>query len=243
MTPSAITGNANANTLQGGNGNDILNGGGGNDTLVGGAGIDTLNGDNGDDLLKGGADGDKFFGGAGTDTVSYVDGLAVTVDINSTVSSVSNLQTGDATGDTFDSIEKFIGSTYNDNFILNVNSTLPIELNGNSGTDTVLLKGLAASFALSTISAISTSNEAINIKGDGANTAVTLSAADIINFVDTTNPSLKIVHDNGDSLILSGGSTFDSATGSATLLGNASVGIHNVYNGGAVIASINWQVS
>lgn len=239
-----ITGNANANTLQGGNGNDILNGGGANDTLVGGAGIDTLNGDNGDDLLKGGADGDKFFGGVGTDTASYLDGLAVTVDINSTASSVSNLQTGDATGDTFDSIEKFIGSTYNDTFILNVNSTLPIELNGNSGTDTIQLKDLGASYSLNPISAISTSNEILNIK-DGASTgtSLTLSAADIINFVDATNPTLKIVHDNNDSLVLSGGSTFDSATGSATLLGSATAGTHNVYNGGAVIATINWAVA
>ncbi len=238
-----ITGNSRDNILQGAGGNDTLNGGDGNDTLRGGDGDDTLNGGNGDDTMDGGNGADAFNGGAGTDTVTYANSGSVTVDINSTTSSISNLETGHATGDTFNSIEKFIGSTANDTFILNVNSTLPIDINGNTGTDTIQLKGLSTTYSLSTISAISTSNEVLNIKGDSANTAVTLSAADIINFVDTTNPTLKIIHDTGDSLILSGGSTFDSATGSATLLGSATAGTHTVYNGGAVIATINWAAA
>ena len=75
----------NANTLNGGAGNDILNGGAGADTLNGGAGNDTLNGGAGDDTLNGGDGNDVFLigapaehgagevidGGAGTDVIRF----------------------------------------------------------------------------------------------------------------------------------------------------------------------------
>ena len=242
-----ITGNANANTLQGGNGNDTLNGGSGNDTLVGGAGIDTLNGENGDDLLKGGADGDKFFGGTGTDTVSYADGSAVTVDLRSTVSLVSTLGTGDADGDTFDSIEKIIGSASHDTFILNVGSgsTLPIDINGNGGSDTIKLIGLVggASYSLSTLTPISTSNEGLNIK-DGFVTALTISALDLVNFADATKPTITITHDTGvagDSLTLTGGSNFFiGSTSFGTSLAGSAVGTYSVMAGGVELAKVQW---
>jgi Ca2+-binding RTX toxin-like protein len=58
-----LTGDANANRLEGGNGNDTLDGGGG---------ADTLNGDGDNDVLVGGAAGDILSGGLGTsDTVDY----------------------------------------------------------------------------------------------------------------------------------------------------------------------------
>ena len=60
-------GNAIANTLTGGSGNDTLSGMGGNDTLYGGAGNDTLDGGDGADNLQGGAGNDKLTGGAGND--------------------------------------------------------------------------------------------------------------------------------------------------------------------------------
>ena len=40
----ALTGNALANTIVGGNGNDTLSGGGGKDSLTGGGGSDSLDG-------------------------------------------------------------------------------------------------------------------------------------------------------------------------------------------------------
>ena len=49
-----MVGNAIANILNGGDGNDTLIGGGGNDTLIGGPGTDTID------------------GGAGVDTAGYV---------------------------------------------------------------------------------------------------------------------------------------------------------------------------
>ncbi|RVG30042.1 calcium-binding protein, partial [Sinorhizobium meliloti] len=75
----------------------------GNNTILGGSGNDTLRGGDGADLLV---------GGAGTDTASYSNAsTGVTVDIGTGVHS------GDAAGDTFDSIEVFQGSNDADIFI------------------------------------------------------------------------------------------------------------------------------
>jgi len=60
------TGNALANTIVGGAGNDTLNGGGGNDTLTGGAGNDTMNGGTG-------ANHFIFAAGFGNDTIAGFD--------------------------------------------------------------------------------------------------------------------------------------------------------------------------
>ena len=60
-------GNAIANTITGGSGNDFLYGMGGNDQLNGGAGNDALDGGDGADNLQGGAGNDNLIGGAGND--------------------------------------------------------------------------------------------------------------------------------------------------------------------------------
>ncbi|NEX94356.1 hypothetical protein G3573_16385 [Caulobacter sp. 17J65-9] len=68
-----LTGDENANTLWGFDGNDELNGGGGDDFLLGGAGDDRLEGGDGHDVLTGGEGADTFvfFGlGSGGDTVT-----------------------------------------------------------------------------------------------------------------------------------------------------------------------------
>ena len=72
------TGNALANVLIGGggddrlsglDGNDVLEGGEGRDTLLGGNGVDVLNGGRGDDVLTGGWQGDTLAGGADDDVL------------------------------------------------------------------------------------------------------------------------------------------------------------------------------
>ncbi len=72
------TGNALANTMTGGRGNDTLNGMDGDDTLFGLAGNDTLIGGNGNDGIDGGQGADAMTGGLGNDTYT-VDNAGDTV--------------------------------------------------------------------------------------------------------------------------------------------------------------------
>ncbi|WP_437359988.1 calcium-binding protein [Inquilinus limosus] len=87
-----LTGNGGANFLSGLGGTDRLDGGAGNDRLVGGAGADVL------------------IGGAGVDTVLY-DNASAGVTVNLANPAVN---TGDAAGDTYSSVENVVGSTLND---------------------------------------------------------------------------------------------------------------------------------
>jgi serralysin len=89
----AITGNAAANVLWGNGGNDALFGGDGNDNLVGGAGADRLDGGNGIDLAN--------YGSAAAGVIA--DLLSPSVN------------TGEAAGDSYVSIERLYGSKFNDN--------------------------------------------------------------------------------------------------------------------------------
>lgn len=76
-----LTGTANGERIDGGNGRDLIRGMAGNDILLGGLGDDTLQGGDGDDTLQGGRDGavgtpgeasgaDRLEGGAGHDSLS-----------------------------------------------------------------------------------------------------------------------------------------------------------------------------
>ena len=62
-----ITGSANGDILDGGDGDDMISGDLGEDSIRGGAGNDTLFGDNGDDQLLGEDGADSLFGGTGND--------------------------------------------------------------------------------------------------------------------------------------------------------------------------------
>jgi Ca2+-binding RTX toxin-like protein len=95
-----MTGDNNANRLEGIAGNDTLNGGGGNDVLIGGAGADWLN------------------GGDGIDTADYsYSSTGIVIDmLNGTrdgVYVIANTD-GNAQGDRLRAIEHFIGSSGND---------------------------------------------------------------------------------------------------------------------------------
>lgn len=109
-----ITGTNSSDVLDGAdgvtNGSDTIYGLGGNDTLYGLGGMDTLNGGAGDDTLKGGGGADVLNGGADNDTVSYFDStVGVIVDLSNNIG-----QGGDATGDTYVSIENVTGSQHGD---------------------------------------------------------------------------------------------------------------------------------
>ncbi len=111
-----ITGNAVNNTLDGRAGNDTLNGGAGNDILIGGAGADTLN------------------GGADTDLASYSTSL---IGLRASLESPAG-NTGDAAGDTYNSIEGLVGSDYGDDLIGNASNN---ELWGSYGDDVLWGQG------------------------------------------------------------------------------------------------------
>jgi Ca2+-binding RTX toxin-like protein len=89
---------------------NILSGGSGNDVLDGRAGTDTLKGGGGDDKLIGGAGADAIRGNDGIDTASYeTAGTGVIVNMANVA-----INTGDAAGDTYETIEILLGSNFND---------------------------------------------------------------------------------------------------------------------------------
>jgi Ca2+-binding RTX toxin-like protein len=112
-----VHGEAGNDTLYGGSGHDTLYGGAGDDTLWGGAGNDVLYGGEGNDVVDGGSGDDWIYAGAGNntykggsefDTLDYsLAGGAIDLDVSKkTAIGWSN--------DTFDGIERFIGSAFND---------------------------------------------------------------------------------------------------------------------------------
>ena len=118
-----ITGNTDANTLKGLDGDDQISGGSGNDRLEGGAGNDTLAGGAGDDLLQ---------GDEGTDIADY---SSQTTALNITLNSQSMTwidQSGST--DTLTSIEGIIGSTADDTFSGDASNNY---LDGHDGIDTI----------------------------------------------------------------------------------------------------------
>ena len=96
-----VTGNDAANRLEGRAGNDTLSGGNGADRLEGGAG---------NDRLTGGAGADSMDGGPGRDILWYAESDAG-VDLDLSTGTGSG---GHAEGDTFENIERVVGSAHAD---------------------------------------------------------------------------------------------------------------------------------
>ncbi len=92
---------------------DVLVGVDADEALYGGAGADRLDGRGGDDLLQGGAGADVLIGGEGIDSVDY-SANAVAVSINLQTGASNG---GDAEGDRFDGVERFIGTGFADTLI------------------------------------------------------------------------------------------------------------------------------
>ena len=102
------------------------------ENLLGSSDNDTLTGNSGNNVLNGGAGADKLDGGAGSDTASY---FGATSGVTASLSWTS-INTGDAKGDTYVSIENLSGSTSADKLSGNSGDN---KLSGDAGDD--LLSG------------------------------------------------------------------------------------------------------
>ncbi|HYC46065.1 MAG TPA: calcium-binding protein, partial [Burkholderiales bacterium] len=122
------------NNVGGQDGDDLIDGRGGNDGLLGDGGNDTLLGGAGDDKLIGGAGGDVLNGGAGYDLATYA---AAAIGVVASIQSPA-ANTGEAAGDTFVSIEAFIGSAFNDTLVMDAAHNT---IEGLSGNDYLRGKG------------------------------------------------------------------------------------------------------
>ncbi len=131
----SLTGDGNANRLEGR---------GGADTLAGGAGEDDLRGGGGSDSLLGGADRDRLRGDFGNDTLDGGDDRDQVRYDTSTAGVTVNLTTGlaqDGLGDglggtdTLISIERVVGSSHDDTLIGHVD--IFANLLGSDGADSI----------------------------------------------------------------------------------------------------------
>jgi Ca2+-binding RTX toxin-like protein len=100
----------------------------GNNYLKAGYGDDTVLGLGGDDTLLGGSGADSMDGGAGIDTVVFDDwGHGLTLDL-----ALSALSSDDAQGDSYISIERFVGSVHGDTMRGDLAAN---DLDGSTGDD------------------------------------------------------------------------------------------------------------
>jgi serralysin len=140
------TGTNRGDLLRGTRVSDTLSGLAGDDTIVGGRGNDILNGGLGDDLLRGGAGRDRLNGGPGDDWADYRDAnTPVTASLANRA-----INTGEAAGDSYLSIERLRGGRFDDTLIGNSRSNV-LEgvtgadiLNGRSGFDFARYKSAPA---------------------------------------------------------------------------------------------------
>jgi Ca2+-binding RTX toxin-like protein len=132
-------------TLMGGSGSDQLFGDAGNDSLLGGVGNDTLSGGNDNDALDGGSDDDSLIGGAGNDTLLGGEG-------NDTLNDASgiNMLNGGAGDDaiTTNGAGEVRGGTGNDAYVISDLTTATLIEGLEEGIDTVTLTGSIGVYAM-----------------------------------------------------------------------------------------------
>ncbi|MBB2794235.1 UNVERIFIED_ORG: Ca2+-binding RTX toxin-like protein [Rhizobium pisi] len=230
----------------------------GNATLTGNVGDNVITGGTGNDTLIGGAGADQLIGGAGTDTASYANAAAaVTLDLK------TGVHAGDAAGDTFDGIEVFTGSNFDDTFFSSASAD---HLNGAAGTlDTidyslssdainvnlttnVVSGGDAAGDVLANFERVVGSSFADTLASSTSGHALVGGAGDDIYLVDAQGVTITEGAGEGTDEIRTTLTTYSMAndanvekltftgTGNATLTGNAG---DNIITGGAGNDTLN----
>lgn len=205
-----------------GSGNDVVKGSGENNSVRTGAGTDSLSGLGGDDTLNGGAGADSLAGGTGLDTASYFGATGGV--IASLINPAAN--TGDAAGDTYNSIENLAGTSFSDN------------LSGNNGANTLLgsdgndtLTGGAGADSLS--GGVGTDTASYSTAAAGVTASFTSPASNTGDAAGDTYGSIEnltgtafgdILYGNSVSNLIRGGAGNDTIRGYAgndTLTGNS----------------------
>ena len=119
--------------VYGGDGDDMLFGEGGNDIIRGGEGDDLLRGGDGEDNLGGDAGADTIDGGDGTDRVVYSEpetgGQAITVDLMA-----GTADDGTGSVDTLSNIEDIVARGVNHLTLIGSNGDNFIDASGDAGT-------------------------------------------------------------------------------------------------------------
>jgi VCBS repeat-containing protein len=202
------------------------------DTLTGDAGDNALSGAAGDDLLIGGGGADALAGGTGTDTVSYTgSAAAVTVDLTA-----GTAVGGDADGDSFESIENLVGSTYGD--ILRGDAGANVlsgglgddlltgaagadALDGGAGVDTASYAGSALGVTVDLATGYGQSGDAAGDRLTGIENLVGSDQADVLKGDANDNELLGGAGDDmllgaGGADILDGGAGFDTISYAAS---------------------------
>jgi Ca2+-binding RTX toxin-like protein len=218
-----IIGNALANIVRGGNGNDHLSGGNGNDSLYGEAHNDYLEGEAGNDTLDGGAGNDTLIGGVGDDTYFV-----------------------DSTGDVISEATSAGIDTVNSSISYNLGANLErLTLTGNSalnGTGNTLNNTITGNAANNTLNG-GIGHDTL-IGGLGNDTYFVDSTRDVISEaasagIDTVNSSINYsLEANLENLILTGSSAINGTgnTLNNTITGNAA---NNTLNGGTGNDTLN----
>ena len=199
--------------LLGNYGNNVIAGGDGHDKLDGGWGSDRLEGGKGNDILSGGNGADVIDGGIGLDTASYnYSHKGVTVNL------VTGRGSGGyAQGDQLTSIERVIGSRFDDTLI--VGDTNFDAFDGLAGTDTIRISGSGVSVDVGDHAIRNI--EIVDLTGTGAN-SLQLGAADVqkASGVRESGKSILRVEGNADDRVVIDDSGWTTTSRTRTIDGN-----------------------
>lgn len=197
------------------------------DTLIGDAGDNILGGGDGDDVLEGMGGADTLIGGAGTNTASYQYSTAGVI----ASLSDSNINDGDAIGDTYSQIQNLSGSAFDDTLEGDANDNT---LTGGAGND-ILTGGQG-------VDSLFGGEGNDTLIDDGVGDAVLDAGAgdDIIQLTDFNNIVDSILGGDGsDTLVINRAGTTNITFNMQASADQAGGLLQNGYGGGTVVGNFS----